>query len=185
MTKKIVMLFLAGAFMLTLVVVASEQGDPEALRQLLVVRPGEGPKTMSGNEWKITGDQSGGRLAIMEINATAAGDFRDPHIHTREEEGWYVIEGELQFHVGEQAATAGPGTLVWAPRNVPHRYRVSKAPARYLLILSPAGMEGLFKEADEIRSLGVGTLEHKRELEKRRAKYGVRAGELPTPRQKP
>ena len=161
----------------------AQSGAP-ADGQLLVVPPGAGQKTGDGNEWKIMGGQSGGRLAIMEIKYTATRDFREPHVHTREEEGWYVIEGELEFEVGDRTANAGPGTLVWAPRNIPHRYRVTKAPARYLLIFSPAGMEGLFKEVEEIRKLGAGTPEHREELERRRAKYGVRAGKLP-PKKRP
>ena len=160
------------------------QSDASAGGQLLVVPPGAGQKTGDGNEWKIMGGQSGGRLAIMEVKAAAAGDFRDIHVHTREEEGWYVIEGELEFEVGDRTATAGPGTLVWAPRNIPHHYRVAKTPARYLLIFSPAGMEGLFKEVEEVRKLGTGTPEYREERERRRAKYGVRAGKLP-PKKRP
>jgi quercetin dioxygenase-like cupin family protein len=165
-------------------IVAGAQSPAASPERLLVVPADSGPKTASGNEWKILGDQSGGRLAIMEIKVPTADKFREPHIHTREEEGWYVIEGELAFQAGNESASAGPGTLVWAPRNVAHRYHVAKAPARYLLIFSPAGMEGLFKDVDEIRHLGVGTPEYAKELERRRAKYGVRAGQLPN-REKP
>jgi mannose-6-phosphate isomerase-like protein (cupin superfamily) len=170
---------ITNAVVLALSLAAYAQSVSGSSEQLLVVPPGAGPKAGSAGEWKIIAEQSGGRLAIMEINHKATMDFRPPHVHTREEEGWYVIEGELAFEVGERTVTAGPGTFVWAPRNVPHRYRVSKAPARYLLFFSPAGMEGLFKEVDEIRTLGVGTPEYEKELQRRQAKYGVRPGKLP------
>jgi len=88
------------------------------------------------------------------------------------------MEGELTFKIGGRTATAGPGTLVFAPRGVPHNYIVSKVPARYLLIFTPAGIEPLFPEVDELRKkVRSGTAEFREKLEEMRAKYGVYAGE--------
>jgi hypothetical protein len=50
--------------------------------------------------------------------------------------------------VGDEQHTAGPGTLVHAPRNLPHGYRVTKVPARWLIIFKPAGIEPLFDEVE-------------------------------------
>jgi hypothetical protein len=94
-------------------------------------------------------------------------------VHTREDESWYVIEGELLFDVGDQQLTAKPGSLVYAPRNVPHGYRVTKAPARWLIIFTPAGIEPLFAEVGELRKRFPNQDgEYREELEKLQAKYG-------------
>jgi mannose-6-phosphate isomerase-like protein (cupin superfamily) len=95
-------------------------------------------------------------------------------VHTREDESWYVIEGELEFQVGDQDAVAGPGTLVYAPRDMPHRYRVSKAPARWLMFFTPGGMEPMFGEVAELqKKFDRDSPEYRVELEKLQAKYGA------------
>ncbi len=129
--------------------------------------------------WKLTKDQTGGSIAISESYAVnAATEFPPAHVHTREDELWYVMEGELKFQIGDRIAAAGPGTLVFAPRSVPHNYIVSKAPARWLLMLTPAGLDPLFPEVDELRKrLRPGTAEFRDKLEEMRAKYGVYNGE--------
>ncbi len=106
------------------------QSEPVASGQFVVVPQGAGLVSYPG-EWKFTKDQSGGAFSLVEIKVTTARyEWRGPrHLHTREDEAWYVVEGELAFEVGEHSATAGPGTFVYAPRNIAHRYRVTKAPA--------------------------------------------------------
>jgi quercetin dioxygenase-like cupin family protein len=145
----------------------------------LVIPAGAGTIYTPDQEWKLLGNQSGGRLSVMEVTNSPVREFRDAHVHTREEEGWFVIDGELEFEIGRQRASAGPGTMIWAPRDVPHRYRVARGPAHYLVLFSPAGIEGLFKDVAEIRNLKPGTPEHSAELERRREKYGARAAQIP------
>lgn len=151
----------------------SKSGKP---REAIIVPPEAGTRIGRGN-WKLTKDQSGGSLAVSEVyNANASTDWGPGHVHTREDEIWYVIEGELSFKVGGRTATAGPGTLVFAPRGVPHQYIVSKAPARYLLIFTPAGIEPLFPEVDDLRNkVRQGSPEYYEKLEEMRAQYGVYA----------
>ena len=66
-----------------------------------------------------------------------------PTLHTHEfDEAFYLLEGELIFQVEEALVTKGAGELAFAPRNVAHTLaNHSDAPARYLLICTPAGFE--------------------------------------------
>ncbi len=66
------------------------------------------------------------------------------HLHHREEEGMLVLEGEIRFRQGPEEFIAGPGTLVWAPREVPHAFTVQSATARVLVIVTPGGLEQMF-----------------------------------------
>ena len=79
------------------------------------------------------------------------------HVHEREDEFFYVLEGEHVFQVGDQEFTAGPGGLVAAPRGVPHsQRRVVPGVGRLLALTSPAGVEGFFR--DLAAAADAGTL---------------------------
>jgi mannose-6-phosphate isomerase-like protein (cupin superfamily) len=126
-------------------------------------------------KWKITKQGSRGAFSLVEVNDKTTREIL-PHRHTREDEAWYVIEGELSFDVGGESAVAGPGTFVYAPRDVPHSFRVTKTPARYLILFSPAGIELLFSEVAELRKkLGEDTAEFEQRRNEVRAKYGLYA----------
>ena len=72
------------------------------------------------------------------------------HVQTREEEGFYVIEGALTFWADGNEVEAGPGTFIHMPRDVPHRFENrSDQPAKMLFWFAPAGLEGMFVEMDE------------------------------------
>jgi mannose-6-phosphate isomerase-like protein (cupin superfamily) len=71
-------------------------------------------------------------------------------------EGFYILEGEMTFYVGEQTIKARPGSYLFGPKDIPHAFSVDSGPARLLFILSPAGMEGLIREMGEpARSLSI------------------------------
>jgi len=101
-----------------------------------------------GNELllKVTGNQTGGAYELyQQSNPPGAGV--PPHIHTREDETFYVIRGQVRFLVGDQWIAAGPGTTLWAPRNVPHGYQiVGNEPAVLLFLVSPPNLEPMFAE---------------------------------------
>lgn len=61
------------------------------------------------------------------------------HVHHADDEAWYVIEGALQFRIGEQTFEAGPGSAVLAPKGIPHAYGNPRRgqTARYLLVMTP------------------------------------------------
>ena len=94
---------------------------------------------------KLTGDDTGGGLAVAEL--TIAPDRMVPlHVHHREEETFLVTAGHLTFEVGERTIEAAPGDFVVGPRGIPHRFTAGPQGATVLLILTPAGLEGLILE---------------------------------------
>ena len=72
------------------------------------------------------------------------------HVHTREEEAFYIIRGELVFLVGEREVTASTGTFLNVPRGTKHRFRNDRdVEAEMIFWFAPAGIEGLFEELGE------------------------------------
>jgi quercetin dioxygenase-like cupin family protein len=89
---------------------------------------------------KATGRETGGRYTLVEV-LEPEGEEAPLHVHHNEDEGFWVLEGELTFEVGEEKIKASPWSFVFGPRDIPHRYRVDSGPARLLFVLSPAGFE--------------------------------------------
>ena len=115
----------------------------EAASRTFAHKPGE------GEAWwwfgglatiKATGEQTDGRYSLVEILAPEGEGVL--HVHHFEDEGFYILEGELTFYIGEQTTKAQPGSFLFGPKDVPHAFIVDSGPARLLFILSPAGMEG-------------------------------------------
>jgi quercetin dioxygenase-like cupin family protein len=98
---------------------------------------------MSDNAPKVLlrSEQSDGHIAIVELT----GGGRPP-LHTHDfDEAFYVLESELTFRLGDDVFTRRSGELAFAPRGVPHTYaNLSGAPARALLVITPAGFERYF-----------------------------------------
>ena len=88
---------------------------------------------------------TGGRVAVIE-HVSPPGSGSPLHRHTREDEWFYVIEGELTFAVGEDVIPAPAGSFVYGPCGIPHTFLVTSAtPARFLLVTEPAGFEGFMR----------------------------------------
>src|SRR5262249_11007824 len=92
-----------------------------------------------------TGEETQGQFALIEA-AARKGNVPPPHVHSREEETFYVLEGELTVFVGEKRIKASPGTMVCLPRGVVHSFTIESDQARMLVLLTPAGLERYFKE---------------------------------------
>ena len=97
---------------------------------------------------KVTGEQTGGDYALVEILAPD-GYEAVLHVHHQEDEGFYILEGEMTFYAGEQTIKAHPGSYLFGSKDVPHAFTVDSGPARLLFVLSPAGLEGLIREMGE------------------------------------
>jgi mannose-6-phosphate isomerase-like protein (cupin superfamily) len=107
-----------------------------------VVGPGEGVPDR-GPEVKASGRSTGGSLTVIEVSM----DGGPPrHVHTREDESFYVLTGTLEVECGDDRFQAGPGSFVFLPRNVPHVFRTVGGPATALLIVTPGGLDGYFEE---------------------------------------
>lgn len=96
---------------------------------------------------KATARETGGYYALVEVL-----DPEGPqplHVHHREDEGFWILEGEVTFEVGDETIKASPGSFVFGPKDVPHRYTVDSGPARILFVISPAGFEDLINATSE------------------------------------
>jgi mannose-6-phosphate isomerase-like protein (cupin superfamily) len=73
------------------------------------------------------------------------------HVHERLEETWYVLGGELEFHLGDEIVNAAAGACVFVPPRIPHAFaNRSQASARFLLMMSPSTHDRYFVELAEI-----------------------------------
>lgn len=98
---------------------------------------------------KIGADVNGGAFDLIESLA-APGAAPPWHIHHREDESFYVLEGRVTYYVGDRVISAQRGTLVWLPRGIPHTFRIEGTePARLLEIVAPSGLWEFFKEMGE------------------------------------
>lgn len=95
----------------------------------------------------VSSEQTGGALALCDI-AIAPGGGPPMHLHTREDEAFHVLEGEVTFWVGAERRVAGAGETLFGPRGVPHRFQnCTDRPARMLVAMTPGGFEGYLREA--------------------------------------
>jgi quercetin dioxygenase-like cupin family protein len=92
----------------------------------------------------LRAEDTAGEISIVE-NTLEPGAPGPPLHHHAFDEAFYILEGELTFQVEDDLLTAGPGELGFAPRGVAHTLaNRSGAPARYLLVCTPAGFERVF-----------------------------------------
>lgn len=112
-------------------------------------QPGEGRTTgVVGDIYRFlaTGEDTDGRYAVMEAIVPPGGG-PPPHIHSREEEGFFVLEGEITFQLGEERFVAGAGTFANMPVGSLHSFKnESGKPAKMLISVAPAGLEKMFLE---------------------------------------
>ena len=98
-----------------------------------------------------TGD-TGGALSAVEI-VNSPGNGPPVHIHRRDDEVWWVLEGHYRFRVGETLVELEPGGMAFGPRDVPHAFtNVGDAPGRLLVITTPAGLERFFEQSAALRA---------------------------------
>jgi mannose-6-phosphate isomerase-like protein (cupin superfamily) len=96
---------------------------------------------------KATAASTSGSLMLLE-NLTAPGGGPPPHVHTREDEFWYVLDGTFEIRIGDEVHAVGPGGFAYAPRGTLHNFRnTAETPSRILVGFTPAGIEGFFREA--------------------------------------
>src|SRR3954470_5083829 len=82
---------------------------------------------------------TGGGLGLVDMIEVPAGHMPPLHLHRNEDEGFYVLEGEVSIFLPDRRIDLGPGDFALAPRGVPHAYRVGDAPARWLVTSTPGG----------------------------------------------
>jgi quercetin dioxygenase-like cupin family protein len=122
--------------------------------EMVLLKPGESglenPLDILGDQvlLKLGGRDTAGQLTVMMgITPPKAGP--PLHRHSREDESFYVLEGEYLFEVDGKQFHAGPGTFAFLPRGTAHTFQnVTDKPAKLLIITQPAGVENFFVEVD-------------------------------------
>jgi mannose-6-phosphate isomerase-like protein (cupin superfamily) len=100
-----------------------------------------------GVRFMIDGDQTEGRFSLIEHPIAPRALAAPTHVHEREDEYSFVLEGRVGFQLGDEVLVAGPGELVFKPRGIPHAFwNAGDEPARLLELISPAGFENYFRE---------------------------------------
>lgn len=118
------------------------------------VGPGEGRAVwvMGGQllTFKVTAEQTGGAYSLFE-DTVQPQYGSPPHIHHREDESFYVVEGEFEFSRDGETIRAGAGSLVYVPRGSLHAFKnVGRERGRLLLSQTPGGLhERFFEEVGE------------------------------------
>ena len=126
-----------------------DSGMRETYRGPKAVQAGQGrtlPVLGERVTFKATGEDTGGGFAMVEVSTPP--QVGPPlHVHHREDEGLYVLEGMYEIRAGGRMIPAPPGTCVFLPRDVPHTYtNVGYRTGRLLVTITPAGFEGFFEE---------------------------------------
>jgi len=114
-----------------------------------VVRAGEGPATWVVGDtytFKATRESTGGAFALVEASVPP-GSGPPPHLHTREDEAFYLLDGELRVTAGGQTTLLRTGDFVFLPRGIVHSFtNPSVTAARALMLITPGGFEKFFQE---------------------------------------
>jgi quercetin dioxygenase-like cupin family protein len=97
---------------------------------------------------KTTAAETGGQLTIIDI--TNPPGFEAPlHVHHRDDEGFWILEGSATFEVGDTTIEARAGDYIFGPRDIPHRYTAGDNGCRMLFIMVPGGMEDVVRATSE------------------------------------
>lgn len=112
--------------------------------------PGNGKPLPGIGVLKVSSSESRGAFELIEL---AGPSGPPPHIHREREEAFYVLEGSFRFLLGEDSLEVGPGSFVFVPRGTKHGFEVTPG-ARALVFISPAGLEGFFRELGEGIQMG-------------------------------
>jgi mannose-6-phosphate isomerase-like protein (cupin superfamily) len=138
-----------------------------------LVLPGEGKSfDVLGVQfsYKAVAQDTRGEYALLEGFAPP-GSGTPIHIHHREDEGFYILEGTFEVLYGEERFVVTPGSFALLPRNVPHGFRtVGDRPGKLLGIISPAGLEAFFEHMSVLAAGGPPDPERVQALA---AKFGV------------
>jgi quercetin dioxygenase-like cupin family protein len=115
-----------------------------------VVGPRDGKAGFLGSigvRFMLDGSEAGERFSLVEHPMSARALAAPLHRHTREDEYSYVLEGRMGALLGDDVLSAGPGDLIFKPRDQWHTFwNDGDEPARILEIISPAGFERYFEE---------------------------------------
>ena len=112
-------------------------------------------RSQSGTTVRISSRQTEGAYCVCEMT-TLPGDGVSRHVHDRDEEFYYILEGAYEMQAGDEWFKAEAGSVVVIPRDVPHQFRnAGKVPARALMIFRPGGFDELGEEMRQAAAAGA------------------------------
>jgi quercetin dioxygenase-like cupin family protein len=122
------------------------------MASVVIRKPGEG-RTIGvvGDLYRFlaVGEETAGRYALCEA-VVPPGGGPPPHVHSREEEGFYILEGEITFFVDGKRIVAQAGMFANMPVGTPHAFKnETDRAARMLISVAPAGLEKMFFEVGQ------------------------------------
>lgn len=97
---------------------------------------------------RAKGADTGGQLSIIEMTEPPGAEA-PLHVHHREDEAFFILEGSATLQVGDQTFEVSAGDYAFGPRDIPHKYTVGDQGCRMLFICTPAGFENLVREMSE------------------------------------
>ena len=134
------------------------------------VRPGEG-RSLSGLTCRVTSASTDGEYCAFEL-VTPRGEGVPLHVHEREDELYYILEGAFEIQCGDAVFTAESGAMAVLPRNIPHAFRnAGTVPARALTVFIPGGFDVFVEELNRLSPEDAADEEKRIPI---RRKYGIR-----------
>jgi quercetin dioxygenase-like cupin family protein len=111
-------------------------------RRPMVLPPGNGEQLPFIGTLRASAADTGGAFEVIEYTGPA---IPPPHVHKEHDEVFFILAGTFRFILGTDTAEAPPGAIVLIPRGTRHGFTTEPG-ARALLLTTPAGLEGFFKE---------------------------------------
>jgi mannose-6-phosphate isomerase-like protein (cupin superfamily) len=140
-----------------------------------IVRPTEGKEGFLGTigvRFLIDGSEASERFSLIEHPMSPRALAAPLHLHTHEDEYSFVLQGRMGALLGDDVVEAGPGDLVFKPRNQWHTFwNAGDEPCRILEIISPAGFERFFAE---LVDMGGVTQAHPEAFAQLADRYGLK-----------
>jgi len=119
---------------------------------------------------KIDSHKTGGVMSVVE-SVVQPGSGPPKHVHTREDELFYVLQGTFKIWRGDDILEVGEGAVAFLPRDVPHTYQnIGESPGRLLAIITPGGFDGFFRE---VSSKNLSAPRDMEELTKIAGQFGL------------
>ena len=140
----------------------------------ILVMPGGGDEfTMVGSQFfhKVQSKDTNGVFSVIEI-VTPPGKGVSLHVHEREDELVYLLEGEIEVTLGDQTMKAVPGVIALLPRGIPHAFTsIGDKPSRLLDTILPGQFDNYFVELAALFAAGEPSEEQIDELS---VKYAIK-----------
>ncbi|GAA0538135.1 hypothetical protein GCM10010172_19280 [Paractinoplanes ferrugineus] len=122
----------------------------------IIMRDAVDPVRWVGEQGRflLRAEDTGGLLSFFEVT-TAPGGGPPLHMHTDHDEALLVLDGAYEVRLDDRTVEATPGTVVFSPRNVAHRFRnVLETPSRLMIVATPGGHETFFEDLEKALAAG-------------------------------